>query len=149
MHGEGTFYSRSGIKVYTGTFVRNLPQGQGRLFHKDGETRYYDGQWERGRWDGAGNHYNRNGILRYDGEFGQGPPNQNMFGGWGGFVPPWAGGNTPVETAPTGWGPANLPANADVGMQGSALWALIEGVRNEHRHAVRAQWARTYDGEWK
>ena len=71
MHGEGTYYSRSGIKVYTGTFEQNLPHGQGRLFHKDGETRYYDGQWERGRWHGAGNHYNRNGILRYDGEFGQ------------------------------------------------------------------------------
>ena len=150
MQGEGTYYSRSGIKVYTGTFEQDLPHGQGRLFHKDGETRYYDGQWQRGRWHGAGNHYNRNGILRYDGEFGQGPPNQNMFGAWGGFGPPWAGGITPpVETAPTGWGQANLPANAGADTPRFSLWALFEGVRHGTGTSYERNGIVTYDGEWK
>ena len=150
MQGEGTFYSRSGIKVFTGTFSNDMPQGQGRLFHKDGETPYYDGQWRNGTWHGRGFHYNRNGALRYEGEFGPDPAAMfgaaNMFGGMGG----WGGGNDPpVETAATGWGPANVPANAAAGMQGATIWPLFEGVRNGTGIGYERNGLPAYNGDWK
>ena len=140
MNGEGTYYSRSGIKVFTGTFRAGVPHGRGRLFHKDGETPYYDGQWRNGTWHGAGEHSNRNGSLRYDGEFGATPPNQG--GNWGGG---WNDDRV-RETAATGWGLANVARGEQHRGNG---WALFEGLRNGTGESYERNGVVTYNGDWK
>ena len=51
--------------MYTGQKKDNLRHGKGKYLHYDGS--YYYGDWFKGKMDGNGKFYDRDGNLEYEG----------------------------------------------------------------------------------
>ena len=64
--GEGKLYNKNGELIYEGYFVKGIQEGKGRKITKN---EYYNGNFIEGKMYGKGEIYFKNGNMKYIGEF--------------------------------------------------------------------------------
>lgn len=63
-HGKGKIYDKNSKIVFSGDFIKDKTEGNGKLYFIDGG--YFIGQFKNGKLNGKGKLFSKDGIILYE-----------------------------------------------------------------------------------